>query len=380
MWDDMPEPHEKFTDARRSFESARETLLAKYVSPDVTEDDLYRAAVQGMLEHVDPSKKKWNRLLSPTEVTELHANLKGEIVGIGVRIENFDPATGYTDVAGTIPGSPADRAGMQKGDVIVTVDGKLYKGSTLRDVVYAIRGKVGDSVTLSVLRGDKLLEVPLTRAVVTFDPVDSISLPDGVGYLHIREFSSHAPTSVHAALADLAAKGARSLVLDLRHDPGGAFEDALATANELLPAGTPVVTVKGRDGKPVTSASKAAAPPTLGDAPLVILIDGETASSAELLTAALQEGRHATTVGTHTYGKWTVQSIDDLSNGYAMKYTTGVFTSPAGRSFEGTGLAPDVEVDMDGSTVEKIMLVTDPAERLTQDAQLRTAVAMAKRL
>src|SRR5262249_2536460 len=155
----QPNPREKFTEGQRSFESVKSTLLAKYYRDGVapTEDDLYRAAVQGMLEHVDPAMHKYNNLLSPTELAQLDSDLKGEIVGAGVRSSHFEPSTGYSDVGDTIPGSPAEKAGIQAGDVIVTVDGKLYKDQTISDVAMAIRGKVGESVTLSVLRGDKLL-------------------------------------------------------------------------------------------------------------------------------------------------------------------------------------------------------------------------------
>jgi carboxyl-terminal processing protease len=145
-----------------------------------------------------------------------------------------------------------------------------------------------------------------------------------------------------------------------------------------LPAGTPIVVVKHRDGVAETKTSNAATAPTLANVPVVVLVNGDTSSSAELLTAAVQEGRHATVVGSHTFGKWTVQQLDDLSNGYAIKYTTALFTSPSGHSYEGTGLVPDVEVDLDTKAAEKAWAMPEIEKRLTIDSQLRTALSLAR--
>ncbi|HEX3344896.1 MAG TPA: S41 family peptidase [Polyangiaceae bacterium] len=373
-WEDDQDtvPPEKFTESARNFEEAKKALLEGYYDTGITEDDLYRAAVAGMLQRVDPKMRKWNRLLAPSEIAELRNDLKGEIVGVGIGIE-LDPATGYIDVRRVYPGSPADRAGVAPPDKIVTVNGRLYRGLSLHDAVADIRGKAGETVTLSILRGDKLVSVPLVREKVVFDRVSHMIVGGDAGYVAIPGFNAKTAQELHDALTDLASKGARSLVLDLRHSPGGSFDDAVAAVGELVPAGSTVVTLKKR-GTVEPIVPKTA--PVEVSQPVAVLVDHETASSAELVTAALQELRHATVIGSKTQGKWTVQRVDDLPNGYAIKYTMALFASPAGRSFEGVGMAPDIEVDQTDDATMKSQTEPDPVKRLAEDVQMRTAVAV----
>jgi len=377
-WDDEldhPVPPEKFTEAARNFEEAKKALLEGYYDTTVTEDDLYRAAVAGMLQRVDPKMHKWNRLMAPSEIAELRNDLQGEIVGVGIGIE-LDPATGYIDVKKVYPGSPADRAGVAPPDKIVTVNGKLYRGLNLHDAVADIRGKSGETVTLSILRGDKLVSVPLVRQKVTFDQVAHMIVGEDVGYVQIPGFNAKTPQALHDALTDLASKGGRALILDLRHSPGGSFDDAVAAVGELVPAGSTVVSLNKR-GKVETIVPKTT--PLQLDQPIAVLVDHETASSSELVTAALQELRRATVVGSKTKGKWSVQSVDDLPNGYAIKYTMALFASPGGKSYDGTGMAPDIEVDQSDDVTEKAQADMDAVKRLTEDVQLRTAVSILAR-
>jgi carboxyl-terminal processing protease len=265
---------------------------------------------------------------------------------------------------------------MVAGDKIVTIDGQLFKGLSQREVIARIRGKAGEQVTLSVLRGDKLLPLSVTRELVVLEPVDHASLPNHVGYLRIRGFSAKTATAARSALEDLAQQGAQSLVVDLRDNQGGSFDEAVATAGLFLPKGTTVVISKMRGGKEEPSVSKG--DPLLVTVPLDVLVNGKTSSGAELLAGALQEGRKAAVVGSRTFGKWSVQMIDELGNGYAIKYTVGLFHTAGGRSFQGEGMPPDVEVDMDEAQTAKAMALHDPAPRLAADVQLRTAVGLLK--
>jgi len=374
-WDDrdFAIPSEKFSDPARNFEAAKRALLADYYAGGLTEEDLYRAAVAGMVERVDPQMHKWNRLLSPSDLADLHSDLQGEIVGIGMIIGSFDPTSGYIDVKGTVAGSPAERAGLAPPDKIVTVDGKLFRGMTLRDVVREVRGKAGETVTLSVLRGDKLLSIPVVREKVTFDTVRADVIGHDVGYVRIPAFNAKTPAALHDVLADLAARGAKGLVLDVRSNQGGLFDDAVASVGLLVPAGSTVVNLNRR-GKVEPVVAKTT--PLLPDVPVAVLVNKDTASSAELVAAALHDLRHATLIGTGTRGKWTVQKIDDLPNGYALKYTSALFTSPAGKSFEGVGMLPDIAVDEAGEAVEHALLEKDPVKRVEGDVQIRTALAV----
>jgi carboxyl-terminal processing protease len=367
---DYSVPKERFSDAQRNFDEARKTLLEHYYDSAFTEDDLYRAALAGMLERVDPKMHLWNKLLSPSSVGELRSDLKGELVGVGIGIE-LDPATGYIDVKRVYPGTPAERAGVAPPDKIVTVDGKLYKGLTLRDVVADIRGKAGETVTLSVLRADKLVSVPLVRERVVFDQVSHMMCAPAVGLVQIPGFNEKTPNALRDALTDLASKGSKSLVVDLRHSPGGSFDDAVTAVGELVPAGSTVATLHKRDKvEPVVTKTS----PVVADEPMAVLVDGDTASSSELVAAALQELRHAVLVGSHTKGKWSVQKLEDLPNGYAIKYTVALFASPGQKSYEGTGMTPDVEVDQADEVTERGQLEADSAKRVAGDAQLRTAL------
>jgi carboxyl-terminal processing protease len=367
---DFSVPKERFTDGERNFDEARKALLERYYDPSVTEDDLYRAALAGMLERADPKMRLWNKLLSPSAVAELRSDLKGELVGVGIGVE-LDAATGYIDVKRTYPGTPAERAGVAPPDKIVTVDGKLYKGLTLHDVVADIRGKAGETVTLTILRGDKLVSVPLVRARVVFDQVIHMMCTPAVGLVQIPGFNEKTPQALREALADLATQGSKALVVDLRQSPGGSFDDAVAAVGEMVPAGSTVATLRKR-GKAEPVVPKTT--PVIADEPLAVLVDGSTASSSELVAAALQELRHAILVGSHTKGKWTVQKLEDLPNGYAIKYTVGAFASPDGKSYEGAGMAPDVEVDQTDEATERGQLEADPSKRVAQDVQLRTAL------
>jgi len=371
-------PAEPFGNGAQNFDAARKALLGGYYRDSLTEDDLYRAAVRGMVEYADPSMRQWNKMLPPSELAQLRLDLQGELVGIGVKID-FDPATGYIDVKGTIPGSPAEHAGIAPPDKIVTVDGKLYKGRSMADVVGDIRGKAGETVTLSILRGASLVAVPVARAKVAYDTVQDMVVADDVGYVRIPSFNAKTPGSLHDALTDLAGKHVRAIVLDLRANPGGSFDDCVAAAGELTPAGATIASVNKR-GRVEPVAPMAGAPaPMLLDVPLAVLVDHDTASSAELLAAAVQELRHATLVGARTHGKWSVQRLEDLPNGYALKFTVGLFASPSGKSYDGTGLAPDIEVDAPSDAVQHALAESDPKVRLADDVQLRTAVAVLAR-
>lgn len=361
-------PDEEFLNGADAFNRVRETLAQNYYAEGVGEDDLYRAATAGMLEKLEPSLAKYNQLLTPREVAEMKNDLKGEVVGVGVQI-SFDGPSGYADVLGALPGSPAERAGLRAGDKIVTVNGKLYKGMQLTDVIADIRGKVGDSVTLSVLRADQLMPFALVREKVEYDQAEFGMLPDAIGYVRVPSFNDKTPGAVRAALVELERSGARALVLDLRASPGGMFERALETAELFVEKGTRLVVLKSRG---TNEPRVAAGNPILGRVPLVVLVNGETSSSSEYLAALLREHRKARVVGTRTRGKWSVQALEDLPNGYAFKYTMSMLETPAGKNYEGVGLAPDIEVALDETSYKRAARAKLD-ERLPLDTQLRTA-------
>ena len=370
-----PESTAAFPKGAAAFAAAKKSLLQRYYKDGITEEDLDRAATAGMLEHVEPSMKAWNKLISPAELAELHGDLKGEVVGIGVEI-SFRPETGYTDVLGVLPRSAAGRAGIERGDTIVSIDGKVFKGASARDVIAKIRGNAGESVRLVILRGDALRTVDVTREVVALQVASQLSLPGNVGYLRIRSFSEKTPGAVRASLDELAKARASALVLDLRQNPGGAFDQAVETAGAFLPKGAPVVKTVKRGGTTEVATSPGA--PILGSVPIAILVDGGTSSGAEILAGALVEGRKAQLVGSHTFGKWTVQTIEELENGWALKYTVAGFETPAGHAYEGEGMEPDVEVDPHAPSTTRALATTDVEARLAADPPLKTALGLVR--
>ena len=370
---EAPVPPEKFADGERTFRTVKDTLLASYYADGLTEDDLYRAATEGMLSRLDPKMQKWNKLLSPSDLAEMEADLKGEVVGVGFKI-HFDPTTGYTDVLGIVPGSPAEREKLQAGDKVLSVDGKLYKGKQIHDIVRDIRGKAGDSVTLTMLRDDKVFTVTLKREIVPLDVASGAMLPNSVGYVRIQTFQSRTPAVLKDVLGTLS--GAHAMIVDLRGNGGGLFDEAVTSAGYFLKPGTPVVKIDKRGHESETMTAKGER--LVGDMPVVVLVNGDTSSGAEFVAAALQEGRGAQIVGSRTFGKWSVQKLDKLSNGYAIKYTTSLFSSPSGRSFAGQGMVPDVEVAVDEKTFDKMWAHSDPVKRLTDDPQLRTAMGLVR--
>lgn len=376
-WEDDHEiPPEKFGNGEAAFAAVRMHIKERYYAEGLTDDDLYRAATAGMLERIDPRMRKWNKLLSPHEMEEIKTDLKGEIVGVGIQI-NFEPQTGYIAVTGLIPGSAGERAGIVPGDTIVRVNDKLYKGMKVRDVVADIRGKAGETVSFSVLHDGKLDVVKVVRERIAFDTPGHAVLVGNVGYIRIPSFTERTHDAVKGALTELAEKKVTGLVLDLRQNPGGLFEEAVHTAELFVPAGSTIVSTKKRKEGSVKVLAKGG--PILGDVPIVVLVDAKTASGGELIGAALRDLRHARMVGVRTMGKGSVQMIDDLPNGYAYKYTLSLIFTPSGQTFDGVGLTPDIEVAMDDVQRGKAMSAPTEDARLGMDVQLRTAAELVRR-
>ncbi len=368
-------PKEKFTNAQESFELVKQMLLQRYYQSGVTEEDIYRAAAKGMLENLDPKMAEWNRLLSPAERKELEQDLAGELVGAGVEIK-FDRDSGMSEIVYVIPESPAQAAGVLVGDRILSVNGKFYRGGHLREVVEDIRGKVGDSRKLSILRADKVLSKTLSLKPIPYAVVTSSLLPNGVGLLRIPYFTGVTAAKVKLALKGLRDQKVKGLVLDLRGNAGGIFDAATESASLLIPKGKTIAKISRRGGTQEVILSKE--DPILPGLPMVVMVNEETSSGAEVFTAALQENLDAVVVGTRTHGKWSIQKLEDLPNQYAAKYTVGLMYSPSGASYPGTGLSPDVEVNVAAEEVAKLQRIADPAKRIAADAQLRTAVGMVK--
>jgi carboxyl-terminal processing protease len=371
-WEESTQvPKEKFEDPVRSFNEVRDELLHNYYRDDISEGDVYRAAAQGMLTRLDPQLKAYNQLLSPSEYADLQIGMKGQYGGIGVQ-SKLDAPNGMVILTGIIPGGPAERGDLRPGDKLLAIDGTSVKGRTERELLDSIRGKEGDPIRLEILRDAKVFEKTLKRERITLEPVQYQLFPGDVAVLTLSNFSERAPAALRKALGEINQSSAKGLVVDLRDNGGGLIEQALQVAKMMLPKGTPITRIVHR-GKRVENVI-ADGEPLLKPLPVAVLIGAHTMSSAELIADALRRGLHAPLIGAKTRGKWSVQSLKELPNHYVIKYTVAVFQAPDGKSYEATGLPPDVEVTMDMDAFDRAEQMRDPAGKLAADVQLRAAV------
>jgi carboxyl-terminal processing protease len=364
--------HEKFGDGEKSFREVKAMLLKEYVD-ELSEDDLYRGAVSGMLQAA--ANRKWDMLISPGEYADMHSDLGGQMVGIGVELDASHDKEAVT-ILGTFPGTPAEKAELRAGDRLLKVNDTAVKQGNGMDVIRLIRGKAGTKVTLTILRDEQVLVKTLVRAPINVSAVSSATLPDGTAVVWIRQFSEKTPSLLREQLSALMAKKPRGIVVDLRHNQGGLLDKMIESVSLLLPKGATVALEEVRGKK--QEIIKASGEPVVHGLPVAVLVNGETASGAELFAAALRDDLGARIVGKRTTGKWNVQRVENLGNGYAIKFTVGLFKTAKGQAPDGKGLDPDVPVDGDDMAVARAQRMSDGAQRLAADPQLRAAVALLK--
>ena len=375
-----------------AFAQALATVEANYVDATDEKKLLYDAA-RGMLHNLDPH----STFLPPSRYQHLRQDTEGEFGGVGVtlapgELDDARPSVPpYPTVEDVVHGSPAELAGLQLDDSLVAVDGETTAeaGHEKRDAgtwENRLRGASGTRVTVSVLRTGWRDPRPfvLVRAQVKQPSVRHDVLDKGIGYLAITRFSEATSADVLAALAKLRQQAALgALVLDLRNDPGGLVDQAIAVADQFLDSGT-IVTIRGRKGSVETQvAHKGGAGVGV---PIVALVDQGTASAAEILAAALHDQGRAELVGVPTYGKGTVQTFYDLDDGSGLKLTTARYYTPSGNSLESKGIIPDVTVEV--FAPEEIVVGggngggasprNDATIKHADDPQLATAVKLAR--
>ncbi len=363
----------RFSNGAATFERVKSELLKHYYREGLSEEEIYQAAIRGLMKELDPDLSEWNSLLTPKEYGEMQSDLKGKIVGAGVEIR-FEPQSGQSEVLYVVPDSPAERAGVRRGDRILSVDGRQYAGRTLAHVVEAIRGSEGDHRKLTLLRGDEVLT---RRVVLTTIPFAEVTLnwPEKeTALITLNYFTQNTPGHLERVLNEV--KKAKALVLDLRGNMGGAFDSAVSSASLLIPQGKPIVRLMKRGEK--EEILRSSRNPILSQIPSVVLINEETTCAAEFLAMALKEQLGATVVGAKSFGKWSMQKVETLGNDFAMKYTVGLFKSSEGKDLSGVGISPDVEVPLPKDQVRKLQRLSDIKARLEQDAQLRAALRVVK--
>jgi len=319
---------------------AMKQVETSYVAP-VKSDDLVKGALKGMLTRLDPHSD----YMDEREYKELMTVTSGQFGGVGIELSVEE---GVPQVVSAIDGTPASRAGIEPGDRIIKADGQPTVGIDIDNIVKRLRGAPGTGVVLTIARANRApFDVPITRAVIHVDSVKS-DLKDGrIGYVRVSTFGDTTNAELVEAIKRLKQKAGgsfRGFVLDLRNNAGGLLDAAVDVASDFLDSGT-VVTTRGRDSDENQSFPAAAKGDLIRGTPMVVLINGASASASEIVAGALQDNHRARLIGTRTFGKGSVQSIIPIGKG-ALRLTTALYYTPSGRSIQGRGITPDMVVEV----------------------------------
>ncbi|WP_394130881.1 S41 family peptidase [Marinobacter nauticus] len=336
----LPDPEEQLPlEDLRKFTEVFSRIKDAYVE-DVSDTQLLESAIKGMLSDLDPH----STYLAPKDYEELEESTSGEFGGLGIEVgmEN-----GFVKVISPIDDTPAQKAGVQAGDLIIKLDEKPVKGMSLEEAVNLMRGKPGTVLTLTIMReGESApIEIDVTRDVIKVTSVKSRMIDNGYGYVRITQFQAETGRQFLKALSDLEDEHGNDLdglIIDLRNNPGGVLQAAVETADALLDEGLIVYT----EGRIQSSRLRFSAKPgdVMAGTPIVVLINGGSASASEILAGALQDHERAVVMGTQSFGKGSVQTVIPLDETHAIKMTTARYFTPDGRSIQATGIKPDIEV------------------------------------
>ncbi len=325
----------------RTFTEVFTKIKNDYVEP-VDDKTLLENAIRGMLSGLDPH----SAYLDPDGYKELQVGTTGEFGGLGIEVGMED---GFVKVIAPIDDTPAQRAGVHAGDLIIRLDDTPVKGLTLNEAVKIMRGKPGTDITLTIVREgeDKPLKITITRDIIKVKSVKSRLLENRYGYLRISSFQSKTGDSMLNEIEKLEEEAQngqlRGLILDLRNNPGGVLNAAVEVSDAFLTEGL-IVYTEGRD-KNSRLKFKATPDEVLQGAPLVVMVNGGSASASEIVAGALQDHRRAIILGSRTFGKGSVQTILPMNNNAALKLTTARYFTPSGRSIQAEGIEPDIKLE-----------------------------------
>ena len=315
-------------------------IKENYVEP-VKDKTLLENAIRGMLAGLDPH----STYLDKAAFQELRVGTTGEFGGLGIVVGMED---GFVKVISPIDDTPAQKAGIKTGDLIIRLDNKPVKGMTLDEAVKLMRGKPGTAIQLLVVREgqEKPLSFTVTRDKIRVQSVKSRMLEPGLGYIRISQFQERTSADMRKAITKLKKenKGKLSgLILDLRNNPGGLLDAAIDVSDTFITSGT-IVSVRGRN-KADDVIHTATPNDMLKGAPMIVLVNGGSASASEIVSGALQDSKRAVIMGSKTFGKGSVQTVVPLGNDTAIKLTTARYYTPSGRSIQAEGIQPDIVLD-----------------------------------
>lgn len=333
-------------------------IKEKYVEEKSTKDLVY-GAIAGMAHSLDP----YSQFLKPEDYKELLVETEGEFGGLGIVITIKD---GLLTIVSPLEDTPAYRAGLEPGDVIVKINGELTKGITLQEAVKKLRGKPGTEVTITVLKDKtkELKDITITRDIIKIKDIKrALVLEDNIGYIKLSEFREDTAKELDKALEKLKKEKIKGLILDLRNNPGGLLVSAVEVASRFLPTGKLVVSTKSRYEESLNYKALPCKVKIL-DIPMVVLINKGSASGSEIVAAALRENKRAVLLGEKSFGKASVQSVIPLPDGSALRITTARYYTPSGKSIHQKGVEPDILVPS-----KKVEAREDVFERIKKEKE-----------
>ena len=318
------------------------TLMNGYVDKNISKDNLINGALKGMS---DAAGDPYTTYLVNEETAAIDETLTGSFGGIGAELRSEN---NKVIISNTREGTPSQKIGLQENDVILKVDGEDMEGKSISYVVSKVRGEVGTDVTLTIQRGSQELEVKITRAKISIETVKGTvdETDPTIGHVKINSFAKNTAQEVENAVTDLRQKGVKKFIFDVRYNPGGLLDQALAISNMFVEEGKTILNIEDRNGK-ITAykASKEYGTFKITE-PYVLLVNEGSASASEILAGAIKESANAKLIGSKTYGKGTVQSVVDVSKNAELKYTTAKWLTPNETWIHKTGIEPTETVSM----------------------------------
>jgi carboxyl-terminal processing protease len=316
-----------------------ERVRAEYVDP-VGDKDLVENAINGMLTGLDPHSSYMNA----KQFRDMQVQTKGEFGGLGIEVTQEN---GFIKVISPIDDTPASKAGVKAGDIITALDGKTVQGLSLQDAVDKMRGLPNSKISLTIKREgvDKPVEISMLREIIHIQVVKQRMEPGDIGYVRLTQFTEQADAGLKAAVKTLRQQSGgklKALILDLRNNPGGLLDQAVAISGDFVNQGE-IVSTRARHTEDAQRWD-AKGSDIIAGLPLVVLVNGGSASSSEIVAGALQDHHRAVLLGTRSFGKGSVQTVIPLPGNGAMRLTTARYYTPSGRSIQGLGIAPDVPV------------------------------------
>lgn len=313
------------------------SIIETYYYQDVDDDTLVNGVYKGVVESLDDP---YSEYYTADEYKDLMTTLTGNYAGIGALLQK-NAETGAVSITKVYKDTPAEKAGLLAGDIIVSADGNLATEEGLDTFVQHIRGEAGTDVELVILRDSEEQKIVCTRAAIATPTVEYQMIDGNVGYIAVSQFTEHTYKDFVAAYKDLESQGMKSVIFDMRNNGGGLLDSVVEMLDYLLPKGTVVYTMDKAGHREDYLSDDGSSK----NIPMVVLVNGNTASAAEIFTGAIRDFEYGTIIGTNTFGKGIVQSTIPLTDGSALKLTTQTYYTPSGECIHGKGIAPDIELE-----------------------------------